>query len=138
MWFARRNATRQGIQQCGSPSYLPATFRNASLILSCHPGPPSWKCSSTSRSIRKETSSFALGMEGRGGGASAGLVVAFLKAASAASRTPGVLRVRSAGIWLPSIQNDPTENYTMPHFPARLGPGLPERPRPSLDLGYYS
>src|SRR5882757_8655042 len=30
------------------PGYLPAAFLSASLIRSCQPGPPSWKCSSTS------------------------------------------------------------------------------------------
>jgi len=39
-----------------------------------------------SRSIRKETSSFAFGMVGRFGGSSAGFVVAALNAASATSR----------------------------------------------------
>src|SRR2546426_12503306 len=49
-----------------------------------------------SRSIRKETSSLALGMVGRFGGSSAGFAVAALNAASAASVV--VLRVLSAGI----------------------------------------
>ena len=54
-----------------------------------------------SRSIRKETSSFAFGMVGRFGGGSAGFVVAALNAASAASREVVVLRVLSAGILCP-------------------------------------
>src|SRR5215472_14783542 len=53
-----------------------------------------------SRSIRKETSSFAFGMIGRFGGSSAGFVVATLNAASAASREVVVLRVLSADIVL--------------------------------------
>lgn len=51
---------------------------------SCHPGPSCWKNSSTSWSIRKVMLSFAPGMEGACAGHSMGLVVAFLKAASAA------------------------------------------------------
>src|SRR5262249_7195792 len=54
-----------------------------------------------SRSIRKETSSFAFGMVGRLGGSSAGFVVAALNAASATSREVVVLRVLSAGILCP-------------------------------------
>src|SRR5262245_41345219 len=54
-----------------------------------------------SRSIRKETSSFAFGMVGRLGGSSAGFVVAALNAASATSREAVVLRVLSAGILCP-------------------------------------
>src|SRR5215831_3941157 len=54
-----------------------------------------------SRSIRKETSSFAFGMVGRSGGSSAGFVVAALNAASATSREVVVLRVLSAGILCP-------------------------------------
>src|SRR6516164_11547729 len=54
-----------------------------------------------SRSICKETSSFAFGMVGRFGGGSAGFVVAALNAASAASREVVVLRVLSAGILCP-------------------------------------
>src|SRR5207247_11350021 len=53
-----------------------------------------------SRSIRKETSSLALGIVGRFGGSSAGFVVAALNAASAASREVVVLRVLSAGIFV--------------------------------------
>src|SRR5262245_19126854 len=54
-----------------------------------------------SRSIRKETSSFAFEMVGRLGGSSAGFVVAALNAASATSREVVVLRVLSAGILCP-------------------------------------
>src|SRR5262245_43574103 len=54
-----------------------------------------------SRSIRKETSSFAFGMVGCLGGRSAGFVVAALNAASATSREVVVLRVLSAGILCP-------------------------------------
>src|SRR5262249_22796603 len=54
-----------------------------------------------SRSIRKETSSFAFGMVGRFGGSSAGFVVAALNAASATSREVVVLRVLSADILCP-------------------------------------
>src|SRR5215470_1111816 len=51
-----------------------------------------------SRSIRKETSSLALGTARRCGGSSAGFVVAALNAASAASREVVLLRVLSEGI----------------------------------------
>src|SRR5262249_41080702 len=51
-----------------------------------------------SRSIRKETSSLALGTARRCGGSSAGFVVAALNAASAASREVVVLRLLSEGI----------------------------------------
>src|SRR5262245_44448282 len=54
-----------------------------------------------SRSIRKETNSFAFGMVGRLGGSSASFVVAALNAASATSREVVVLRVLSAGILCP-------------------------------------
>src|SRR5215204_5919863 len=66
--------------------YIPAAFLSASFMRSCQPGPPSWKCSSTSRSMRNETSSLECGTTGFFGGASSGLVVATLKAASAAWR----------------------------------------------------
>jgi len=56
-----------------------------------------------SRSIRKETSSLAFGIVGRFGGSSAGFVVAALNAASAASREVVVLRVLSAGIYVPAL-----------------------------------
>src|ERR1700752_3258220 len=49
-----------------------------------------------SRSRRSETISFASGIVGFGGGRSTGLVVAFLKAASAASRVVVGLRLSSA------------------------------------------
>ena len=42
--------------------YFPAALRKASLIRSCQPGPPSRKCSSTSWSIRSDTSSFTPGI----------------------------------------------------------------------------
>ena len=64
-------------------AYFPAAFLRALLILSCHPGPSSWKKSKTSRSMRRVTNSFAPGTEDFLGAGSAGLVVAFLKAASA-------------------------------------------------------
>src|SRR5215475_14100826 len=69
-------------------SYFPAALRSAALVRSCQPGPSSWKKSSTSRSMRKETISLAPGIEdavvvGIGSG---GLVVAALNAASAAAR----------------------------------------------------
>ena len=41
--------------------YFPAALRRASLILSCQPGPPSWKYSSTSWSIRSVTCSLTPG-----------------------------------------------------------------------------
>ena len=81
---------------------------------SCQPGPPSWKKSSTSRSMRSETSSLA---PGRGaadlGGSSTALVVAFLNAASAVSRTPFDLRSSAMVITLRtmpivvSVENSP-------------------------------
>src|SRR5262245_65303230 len=72
------------------PRHSPAALRSAALIRSCQPGPSSWKKSSTSRSIRSVTCSLALGIAGFAFGSSAGLVVAALKAASAASRgSPG-------------------------------------------------
>src|SRR5262249_46419878 len=68
------------------PRHSPAALRSAALIRSCQPGPSSWKKSSTSRSMRSVTCSLALGIAGFAVGSSAGLVVAALKAASAASR----------------------------------------------------
>jgi hypothetical protein len=56
------------------------------LMRSCQPGPSAWKKSSTSRSMRSDTVSFAPGTEGGGAGCSAGLVVAVLNAASACER----------------------------------------------------
>ena len=41
--------------------YFPAALRSAALMRSCQPGPPSWKCSSTSWSIRSDTSSLTPG-----------------------------------------------------------------------------
>jgi hypothetical protein len=67
-------------------SERPEAFLSAALILSCQPGPSCWKCSSTSRSIRRETTSLPTGRDcfvgddtGR-----AGSELVFLKAASAA------------------------------------------------------
>src|SRR5262245_31531368 len=75
-------------------AHFPINFLNASLILSCQPGPSAWKCSRTSRSIRNGTCSLAPGTYGCFGvvGASTGFVVAALNAASAASRVVVVLR----------------------------------------------
>src|SRR5258707_1751971 len=67
-------------------AYLPAAFRSASLMRSCQPAPPSWKYSSTSWSIRSETSSLTPGMAVVFGGASTTLVVVRLNAASASER----------------------------------------------------
>ena len=78
-------------------AYFPAAFLRALLILSCHPGPSSWKKSKTSRSMRRVNNSFAPGTEDFLGAGSAGLVVAFLKAASAVVHEPLVARVRSGG-----------------------------------------
>src|SRR5262249_21311168 len=70
--------------------YFPAAFLSAALIRSCQPRPSAWKWSNTSRSIRSVTCSLARGIAGLAFGSSAGLVVAALKAASAASRgSPG-------------------------------------------------
>jgi hypothetical protein len=80
------------------PRYFPATFFSASLILSCQPGPDSWKYSRTSRSMRRETSSLAFGMDGCLAMGSRGFVVAFLNAASAACRESMGLRIRSSAI----------------------------------------
>src|SRR5262249_20599729 len=71
---------------------------------SCQPGPSAWKYSSTSRSIRSDTGSLALGSTGLlGSGPGGGLLVAALKAASAAARGSlgrrGLLPVMSAPIW---------------------------------------
>src|SRR5437016_1206212 len=66
--------------------YFPAAFRRASLIRSCQPGPPSRKYSSTSWSIRSETSSFTPGTAVFLGGASTTFVVVRLNAASASVR----------------------------------------------------
>ena len=75
--------TRRGLMGCrvkpgndSGTAYFPATFRSAALIRSCHPGPSAWKKSSTSRSMRRLTCSFAPGIDGFSGGRSAGLVVA--------------------------------------------------------------
>src|SRR5712664_4130558 len=69
-----------------------------------------------SRSIRKETSSLALGIVGRFGGISAGFVVAALNAASAASREVVVLRVLSAGILCPRARASlPKHNWARPY-----------------------
>ena len=65
--------------------HFPAALRKASLILSCQPGPPSWKNSRTSWSMRKGTSSFAKGIFGAVGTVSTGFLVTDLNAASAAS-----------------------------------------------------
>jgi hypothetical protein len=82
--------------------YLPAAFRKAAMILSCHPGP-----SSTSRGIRSETSSVAPGSAGAfGAGASGGLVVADLKAASAASRVPIGGRLLLGGLVMISLSRE--------------------------------
>ena len=78
--------------------YFPATFFSASLILSCQPGPDSWKYSRTSRSMRRETSSLAFGMDGCLATGSRGFVGAFLNAASAACRESMGLRIRSSAI----------------------------------------
>ena len=57
---------------------------------SCQPGPSSWKKSSTSRSMRNVTVSFAPGSAGGAfGGPSTGLVVIALKTFSAAVRVSG-------------------------------------------------
>jgi len=80
-----------------SEAYFPAALRNASLIRSCQPGPPSLKCSSTSWSMRSETCSLTPGRTFVFGGASATLAVAFLKAASASLRAS--LRVRGRLGW---------------------------------------
>src|SRR5262245_53509015 len=85
-----------------------------------------------SRSIRKETSSFAFGMVGRFGGSSAGFVVATLNAASAASREVVVLRVLSAGILFLSLglhflKRRPDE--------VRLGPDPTEFAQPLDECG---
>src|SRR4029079_18991209 len=74
--------------------YLPAAFRSASLIRSCQPGPPSWKCSSTSWSMRNETNSFTPGSAVGFGGASTTLVVVRLNAASASVRASFRVRGR--------------------------------------------
>src|SRR5580692_8115399 len=67
--------------------HFPAAFRSASLRRSCQPGPASRKYSRTSWSIRRLTCSFT---PGSGAtfltGASTGLAVTFLKAASASVR----------------------------------------------------
>jgi hypothetical protein len=78
-------------------AYFPAALRNASLMRSCQPGPPSLKCSSTSWSMRSETCSFTPGTAFFFGGASATLAVAFLNAASASLRAS--LRVRGRLGW---------------------------------------
>src|SRR5262245_30240225 len=70
----------------GRLNYFPIALRSASLMRSCQPGPSFWKWSSTSRSRRIDTISLTFGTFGRSGGRSAGLVVTFLNAASAASR----------------------------------------------------
>src|SRR5262249_19623111 len=62
---------------------------------SCQPGPSPWKWSRTSRSMRRETISLAPGSDGAAFGigiGSGGLVVAALKAASAAWRESVGLR----------------------------------------------
>ena len=48
---------RDGEQMTEPQSLRPAALRRASLMRSCQPGPSSWKCASTSRSRRSETSS---------------------------------------------------------------------------------
>src|SRR5690606_28239919 len=63
----------------------PAALRKAALSRSCQPGPPSWKCARTSRSIRTVTASLPAGSIARLGASAAGLVVAFLNRASALS-----------------------------------------------------
>jgi hypothetical protein len=100
--------------------YFPAAFLSASLILSCQPGPPSWKCSRTSRSMRKETSSLAFGREGLFGAASGGFVVAALNAASAACSGSLVLRVLSKGINL--LQSDQYASALRTSAPANIKP----------------
>src|ERR1700759_3913286 len=78
-----------------SPAYFPAALRSASLMRSCQPGPPAWKYSSTSWSIRKVTCSRTPGAATFfGGGASATLAVAFFNAASAAVRASFNVRGR--------------------------------------------
>src|SRR5258708_28555396 len=67
-------------------AYLPAAFRSASLMRSFQPAPPSWKYSSTSWSMRSDTSSLTPGMAVAFGGASTTLVVVRLNAASASER----------------------------------------------------
>src|SRR5437870_4104365 len=80
---------------------LPAALRSAALMRSCQPGPPPWKCSSTSRSIRNVTLSLAPGSTAaRAAGVSARFVVTDLKAFSAASRASseaGFLRFGGLG-----------------------------------------
>src|SRR5215831_5280102 len=93
--------------------YFPATFLSASLILSCQPGPVSWKCSRTSRSMRKETSSLALGRDGFLGLGSEGFVVAALNAASAACRGSLDLRVLSKVI-LPLLYRADSSHINRP------------------------
>src|SRR4029077_5666130 len=66
--------------------YFPAALLRASLIRSCQPGPPCWKCSSTSWSIRNETNSFTPGRTALCGGGSGTFVVPFLNTVSASVR----------------------------------------------------
>src|ERR1700742_5048749 len=53
--------------------FLPAALRNASLMRSCQPGPPPWKYSRTSWSIRSVTCSLTPGTAFDFGGATATL-----------------------------------------------------------------
>src|SRR5262245_2453340 len=96
----RRNAA-------GMRAHFPAALRSAALMRSCQPGPSSWKKSSTSRSMRSDTISFAPGTAGAFGGRSAGLVVAALNAFSAALRRSGgflAMRIYSKP---PAVENFP-------------------------------
>ena len=84
--------------------HFPAAFRKASLILSCQPGPLSWKCSRTSRSIRKDTTSLPPGILGGGPGTvSTGFFVTDLNAASAASLALSPRRLFRGGIMISSL-----------------------------------
>src|SRR5262249_59336967 len=86
-----------------------------------------------SRSIRKETSSFAFGMVGRLGGSSAGFVVAALNAASATSREVVVLRVLSAGILCPLARLKLSAGEF--HFLTSLSLHITRSPRPRWRAG---
>ncbi len=86
-----------------------ATSRRTALILSCHPEPPAWKYSSTSRSIRKETSSFGCGRSESRGAAASGGIAGDLKAASAAARGSLAERRRPVG-FVTSLLAIPQEN----------------------------
>jgi hypothetical protein len=93
-WLGRiqRVAQRRDYANRADRFYLPAAFLRASLMRSCQPGPPCWKYSSTSWSIRSETSSLTPGSAAVFGGVSGTFVVVRLNAASASLRAS--LRVR--------------------------------------------